>query len=74
MEAGENVSRRNPLEGEAILPYAERKLAESWIYPTNYTVREYQRVIVETCLNENTLVSLPTGLGKTLIAAVVCIL
>lgn len=46
-------------------------VSHSWIYPSNYTVREYQRNIVETCLKENTLVSLPTGLGKTLIAAVV---
>jgi ERCC4-related helicase len=52
-------------------PVIEREFADSWIYPTNYAVREYQRAIVETCLKENTLVSLPTGLGKTLIAAVV---
>ncbi|MBI3334590.1 DEAD/DEAH box helicase [Candidatus Pacearchaeota archaeon] len=30
--------------------------------------REYQRAIVETCKQQNTLVVLPTGLGKTLIA------
>ena len=34
-------------------------------------LREYQRSIVETALRFNTLVALPTGLGKTLIAAVV---
>jgi Fanconi anemia group M protein len=30
--------------------------------------REYQKTIFETCKNNNTLVVLPTGLGKTLIA------
>jgi len=34
-------------------------------------VRQYQQQISRTCLFHNTLVSLPTGLGKTLIAAVV---
>ena len=34
-------------------------------------MREYQRDITRTALYNNTLVSLPTGLGKTLIAAVV---
>ncbi|CAH1126723.1 unnamed protein product [Ceutorhynchus assimilis] len=44
---------------------------QSWIYPTNYPTREYQYNIIEKALLENTLVSLPTGLGKTFIAAVV---
>jgi ERCC4-related helicase len=43
----------------------------SWVYPTNYPIRKYQRDISESCLLNNTLVSLPTGMGKTLIAAVV---
>jgi Fanconi anemia group M protein len=42
-----------------------------WIYPKNYPIRDYQRDIVNRALYENTLVVLPTGLGKTLIAAVV---
>lgn len=44
---------------------------ETYIYPTNYPIRDYQRNIVHSCLFDNTLVSLPTGLGKTFIAAVV---
>ncbi|XP_014236277.1 Fanconi anemia group M protein [Trichogramma pretiosum] len=42
-----------------------------WIYPENYPRREYQFNIVQTALFNNTLVCLPTGLGKTFIAAVV---
>ncbi|CAG5134268.1 unnamed protein product, partial [Candidula unifasciata] len=41
-----------------------------WIYPTNYPVRDYQYNIVQQALYKNTLVVLPTGLGKTFIAAV----
>lgn len=41
-----------------------------WIYPTNYPLRDYQFQIVEKALMMNTLVTLPTGLGKTFIAAV----
>lgn len=37
----------------------------------NVEVREYQRYIVQKALFTNTLVALPTGLGKTFIAAVV---
>ncbi|PAA73309.1 hypothetical protein BOX15_Mlig026302g1 [Macrostomum lignano] len=42
-----------------------------WVYPVNFPVREYQYNIVASALAKNTLVCLPTGLGKTFIAAVV---
>ncbi|NXI38287.1 FANCM protein, partial [Galbula dea] len=42
-----------------------------WIYPTNYPVRSYQLRMAHASLLGNTLVCLPTGLGKTFVAAVV---
>ncbi|KAM8808011.1 Fanconi anemia group M protein [Eudromia elegans] len=42
-----------------------------WIYPTNYPVRGYQLRMAGAALLANTLVCLPTGLGKTFVAAVV---
>ncbi|XP_056333126.1 Fanconi anemia group M protein [Danio aesculapii] len=41
-----------------------------WIYPTNLPLREYQLRVCEAALLQNTLVCLPTGLGKTFIASV----
>ncbi|KAF9146052.1 3'-5' DNA helicase [Mortierella sp. GBA39] len=43
----------------------------TWQYPINYPKRDYQYNIIRRALYTNTLVSLPTGLGKTFIAAVV---
>ena len=41
-------------------------------YPKEeYLFRQYQFDIVKTCLKENTLVCIPTGLGKTFIASVI---
>lgn len=48
-----------------------KEYATTWIYPSNMPEREYQFQMVRSCLVANTLVSLPTGLGKTFIAAVV---
>ncbi|KAI9512645.1 hypothetical protein F5148DRAFT_1145967 [Russula earlei] len=45
--------------------------AQRWIYPLNRPKRDYQFNISRHCLFDNTLVSLPTGLGKTFIAGVV---
>ena len=54
------------------VPFAPAMSTE-WIYPIHkdYPIRDYQLEISETAIFANTLVSLPTGLGKTLIAAVV---
>lgn len=44
---------------------------KQWVYPLNQSRRDYQFNIVKNCLFDNTLVALPTGLGKTFIAGVV---
>ncbi|KAJ1972097.1 3'-5' DNA helicase [Dimargaris xerosporica] len=51
-------------------PYDASTIRES-VYPINYPKRDYQFAIVQKALARNTLVALPTGLGKTFIAAVV---
>ncbi|XP_053374788.1 Fanconi anemia group M protein-like [Mercenaria mercenaria] len=53
------------------IPGFDKCAGKLWIYPTNYPVREYQFSIVQQALFKNTMVTLPTGLGKTFIAAVV---
>jgi hypothetical protein len=50
---------------------ADQTAAELWIYPLNKPKRDYQLNIVRMCLFDNTLVALPTGLGKTFIAGTV---
>jgi ATP-dependent DNA helicase MPH1 len=49
-----------------------REAMQTWVYPTNLgATRDYQFSIVKNSLFNNTLVALPTGLGKTFIAATV---
>ena len=54
-----------------VLQGFDEEMGQSWVYPINYPLRDYQFNIVHKSLFKNTLVSLPTGLGKTFIAAVV---
>lgn len=50
----------------------DREAMQTWVYPTNIgAIRDYQFSIVKNSLFNNTLVALPTGLGKTFIAATV---
>jgi ATP-dependent DNA helicase MPH1 len=45
---------------------------QTWVYPTNLgRIRDYQFNIVQKGLFHNLLVALPTGLGKTFIAATI---
>ncbi|KAJ6779606.1 hypothetical protein PWT90_06923 [Aphanocladium album] len=50
----------------------DKEAMGTWVYPTNLgAIRDYQFSIVKNSLFNNTLVALPTGLGKTFIAATV---
>ena len=49
-------------------PQVDPDLAKTWIYPTNISERKYQFKICERALLINTLVCLPTGLGKFIVS------
>jgi len=73
--ASQVVERNILLRGYQLgpIPLAPGDVSKTWIYPISekYGEREYQLAISRSAIMNNTLVSLPTGLGKTLIAAVV---
>ena len=58
-------SKPGPCEG------FDRYAGQKWIYPNNMQVRSYQKAAVQKALFHNAMIVLPTGFGKTFIAAVV---
>jgi ERCC4-related helicase len=66
-----NDNARHEISQESGYPCFDYMKGAVWKYPSNYPVRDYQLNICKECLFKNTLVALPTGLGKTLIASVV---
>ncbi|MFX1395150.1 MAG: DEAD/DEAH box helicase family protein, partial [Promethearchaeota archaeon] len=48
-----------------------KKIKTSFLKEEKIEYRKYQKKIVEKCLNKNSLVVLPTGLGKTIIAVLI---
>ena len=68
---GQQVKGRSRADEPPTHHYIDTTAAKTWIYPTNVSFRDYQFNIVQRALFDNILVSLPTGLGKTFIAATV---
>ncbi|CCG82590.1 ATP-dependent DNA helicase MPH1 [Taphrina deformans PYCC 5710] len=64
------VRQRNRNE-PATHHYLDPEAIKTWVFPTNYAQRDYQFNMIRKALFTNVLVALPTGLGKTFIAAVV---
>ncbi|KAH8556665.1 P-loop containing nucleoside triphosphate hydrolase protein, partial [Umbelopsis sp. PMI_123] len=60
-----------PPEDAPCAHFFDPEACTTWVYPINYPLRNYQFNIVQRALFNNTLVAMPTGLGKTFIAAVV---
>ncbi|KAL2757129.1 hypothetical protein ACRALDRAFT_2052863 [Sodiomyces alcalophilus JCM 7366] len=66
------IYRGDGAEGPSCHHDLDTEALKAWVYPSNLgAVRDYQYSIVKNGLFNNTLVALPTGLGKTFIAATV---
>ncbi|KAG5418842.1 MPH1 [Candida metapsilosis] len=68
------VQHKLPLAPKIVIPtHHEMDFGnlQTYIYPTNFEVRDYQYNIVRKAFYDNLLVALPTGLGKTFIASTV---
>jgi ERCC4-related helicase len=58
-------------ERKGAIPAIDNHASRTWHFPTNLARRQYQYDIIQQALCQNSLIALPTGLGKTFIAAVI---
>lgn len=68
-DRGLKLTSANPYEPP--LHSYDHEAIKTYVYPTNHPKRKYQYEIIRNCFTDNTLVALPTGLGKTFVAGVV---
>jgi ATP-dependent DNA helicase MPH1 len=75
ISASQSKAHNWPLSNKVETPTHHKLNSEAmktWVYPTNLgKIRDYQFNIVQRGLFHNLLVALPTGLGKTFIAATI---
>ena len=72
-QAEKRVNFQKPVKDEPPTHHKlDQEALKTWVYPTNLgKTRDYQFNIVQKGLYHNLLVALPTGLGKTFIAATI---
>ncbi len=63
-------SQEGACKGGLLYPAMDKHAMRTWHFPLNNEKRPYQFDMIRECLFKNTLVALPTGLGKTFIAAI----
>lgn len=75
----ENLEKKTLTKGQTgtdntqnlVKHYIDEEALKTWVIVGNKKARDYQVNIIFECFKKNTLVVLPTGLGKTLIAVIV---
>lgn len=71
VDKSEDTLRPPANSGSLPIPVYDQQAGAYWYYPRSCDLRVYQFNIVKTALCFNTLVAIPTGLGKTFIASAV---
>lgn len=71
LEGAQHGQQQGKQETKSECDGFDMEAGSHWLYPNNLPLRSYQHSIVQAALYRNTLVVLPTGLGKTFIASVV---
>ena len=66
-------SKRSTCDRSVVAPTSLQHVSHPLLYPETVEDREYQRAISQAAKDRNSLVVLPTALGKTIISALVAV-